>query len=145
MSAICRSNDTVIVRNEVSEVEENSEYDMNGKKRKLNDASGKLSCQYANCEDVDDKNMFRCLQCKAKFHYRCMDLLPYQIARVMLRGYRKYTSEGCVDITKNLPEKCKRDTRLPLQPKQKQYECNIKKVNIDRLRREDDEKNGKGN
>ena len=58
--------DTVIVRNDVAAVEENSECD--GKKRKLNNDGGNLSCQYANCEYVDDENTFRCSQCKAKFH-----------------------------------------------------------------------------
>ena len=111
--------DTVIVRRDESTVEENSECDMNGKKRKLNDDSGNLSCQYANCEDIDDENMFRCSQCKAKFHYRCTDLPPYQTARFMVQGYRKYTCEGCVDAPKDLPEKCRRDTRLPLLPKMK--------------------------
>ena len=62
--------DTVIVRRDVSTVEGNGECDMNGKKRKLNDDSGNLSCQYTNCEDIDDENMFRCSQCNAKFHYR---------------------------------------------------------------------------
>ena len=56
----------------------------------------------------------------------------------MVQGCSKYTCEGCVDIPKDLPEKC-RDTRLPLLPKMKQYEC-TKKVNIDSLRKEVDEK-----
>ena len=132
--------ETVIGPNNVSTVEEYSECDTDGKKRKLND-SGSFSYQYANCEDIDDENMFRCSQCKAKFHYRCTDLLPYQIARFMVQGYRKYTCEGCGDIPKDLPEKCRRDTRLPLQAKQKQCECNIEKVNIDTLRRVVDAKN----
>ena len=103
--------DTVIVQNDVSAVEENSECDINGKKRKLKNDSGNLSCKYANYEDVDDENTSRCSQCS------CTDLPPYQIVRFMLQGYRKYPCEGCVDILKDLPENCRRDTRLPLLPK----------------------------
>ena len=43
-----------------------------------------------------------------------MDLPPYQIARFMLQGYRKYTCEGCVEIPKDLPEKYRRDYQITI-------------------------------
>ena len=63
-----------------------------------------------------------------------------EITRFMVQGYRKYTCDGCVEIPKDLLEKCRIDTRLPLLLKMKQYEC-TEKVNIDTLRKEVDEKN----
>ena len=123
----------------VSVIEEYIRDETNGKKRKLDIGNGSWSCQYENGDDVDDEDMFKCSQCKSKFHYRCTDLPPYQIARFMMQGYRKYTCEGCVDIPKDLPNKCRRDTRITLRTKH--CEGDIEKDNIvEILKRDVDEK-----
>ena len=124
-------------------VEKSSGNETSGKKRKLNIESGRWSCKYATCNIEDDQDMLHCSQCKSNFHYRCTDLPPYQITRFNVPGYRKYHCEGCVDIPKDLPGKCRIDTRKTLDMKQNlnphgEYNENIE--SFDTLKREIDEK-----
>ena len=76
--------------------------------------------------------MLKCSQCKSNFHYRCTDLPPYQIVRFKIQGYRKYNCESCVDIPKDLPDKCR---------KRNQHDDIENNENINILKIETNEKN----
>ena len=87
---------------------ETCEKDSNLKKRKLRIESGQLKCRLPTCNN-EEVDMLICSVCRGKFHYRCTKLPPYQIALFNSQGYRKFICKGCVNIPKDLVEKCKYD------------------------------------
>ena len=92
-----------------AETAETCEKDSNLKKRKLRIESGQLKCGHPTCNNEEEVDMLLCSVCRGKFHYMCTKLPPYQIARFNSQGYRKFICEGCVNIPKDLVEKCKYD------------------------------------
>ena len=81
----------------------------NLKKRKVRIKSGQLKCGLPTCNNEEEVDMLLCSVCRGKFHCRCTKLPPYQIACFNSQGYRNFICEGCINIPKDLVEKCKYD------------------------------------
>ena len=67
--------------------------------------TGSWGCKNILCNAADDIDKFSCTKCDGKYHYRCTNLPPYQIALFLMRGHRGFRCLSCVKVSEDLIQK----------------------------------------